>query len=100
MTVPSRGGARPGSGRIPKSAFTISSDSLPLLEPSQYELPHEFMLRHMNDHNVSLELRLRIAQALLPYYAVQERHKGVKARRQELADLIVDDRFTVRRTPS
>ena len=54
----------------------------------------------MNDPNLTMELRLRIAQALLPYFATPERYKGVKARKQELADPVVDDRFTVARAPS
>jgi hypothetical protein len=71
----------------------VSAESLPLPDPRDYELPHQFMLRNMNNPNLTLELRIRIAQALLPYYAIQQRHIGKKDRKQEAADEMVDDRF-------
>jgi hypothetical protein len=59
-----------------------------------------FLLKLMNDPNLSLELRVSIGCSLLPYTATSLRYKGVKAAKQEAADRDASDKYPVRRPPA
>jgi hypothetical protein len=89
-----QGGPRAGAGRPRKEPdFYDIAEVGHNTEPQRNETPLEYCLRVMNDIYASPERRDRMAQAALPYTAINLTRMGKKESKQERAEAVKDTRF-------